>query len=255
MTYWHIIFFGLTLLSLITFLALKFTYIQAGMITLLLILIINFVIAIIRGKIQSYLLNEACDPERYLKWNKKQENVMKRKPKSLALLTINKAAAKIVLGEFEEARSLLDEIDKSYLSEKNGTLLIYTINYISCCFELGDIDKALELLDTQIPILSPINKSYKRSINILIGERYYFLDKFNQSYEHLSKLLDIELSRRVYLSILYRLALIDDIRGEEELAQKKYRKIAQLGNKLWVAEQAKKQIKTSKDEQFSYKMS
>jgi tetratricopeptide (TPR) repeat protein len=205
-------------------------------------MIIYFVIAIIRSKILSYLLDEACDPQRYLKWIRKQEIVVERKPKLMAILSINKAAAYIVLGKFEVAREILDEIDKSYLSEKNSTLLVYTINYISCCYELGDIDKAQELFDTQISVLSPFNTRYKRSVNILIGDRYYFMGKYDQCYEHLKKLLDIDVSRRVYLSILYRLAQIDDIRGDVELAQKKYRKITKLGNRLWVAEQARLRI-------------
>jgi hypothetical protein len=69
------------------------------------------------------------------------------------------------------------------------------------------------------------------------------MGKYDQSYEHLKKLLDIDLSRRMHLGILYRLAQIDDLRGDVELAQKKYRKIAQYGNKLWIAQQARLQIK------------
>lgn len=243
MIYWYFIYFGLSLASIILLLQWNLSYPQALLITFLFELIIYLVIAIIRSKIFSYLLDEACDPQRYLKWIRKQEKVMKRKPKLMAILSINEAAAYIVLGKFEEARKILDEIEKSYLSENNSTLLVYTINYIACCYELGDIDKAQELFDTQISVLSPFNTRYKRNVNILVGDRYYFMGKYDQSYEHLKKLLDIDLSRRMHLGILYRLAQIDDLRGDEELAQKKYRKIAQYGNKLWIAQQARLQIK------------
>jgi len=111
MNYWHFIIFALTILSMIFFLFMNLSFIQAYLISVLFILIIYFVIALIRGKILSYLLNEACDPVKYLKRIRKQEIVMKRKPKYLAFLAINKAAAYIVLGEYEKARSLLDAID------------------------------------------------------------------------------------------------------------------------------------------------
>jgi len=79
MSYWHFIIFALTILSMIFFLFMNLSFIQAYLISVLFILIIYFVIALIRGKILSYLLNEACDPVRYLKRIRKQEIVMKRK--------------------------------------------------------------------------------------------------------------------------------------------------------------------------------
>ncbi len=232
----------LTFIILTTLLLLNISFDQAAVITFPIVMSIYIIAIIIYNKRLRYFLDEACDPEEYLIRILKLKRTMKRKPRSMAMLTINEAVAYLLMGRFEEAKSLLEEVDKSFLSEKNGTLLIYTIDYIICCFELGEIEEAEELFGSQIPILAIPSKRLKSSINILVGERYFFIGKYDQSYEHLNKLLDIELSRRQHLSILDRLAQIDSIRGDFDLAQKKYKKIAQYGNKLWIAAQAKKHL-------------
>lgn len=236
---WLIFYICITSTIIFVLLSMNLSILQAYLLTITFVMGIYFLHAVINSRINSKLLNEDCDPEKYLNKIMKSKKVYRKKPKYLAMISINEAVANILMGKFYEARQILDNIDQSYLSEKNGTLLTYMIDYISCCFELGDIDTALSLYNTQLPILTPFNKNLKRSIKILIGERYFFEENYDKSYESLNQLLDIELNRRTYLGILYRLAQIDRIRGDMEKARKKYTKIAQYGNKLWIAKQAK----------------
>lgn len=51
------------------------------------------------------------------------------------------------------------------------------------------------------------------------------------------------LSRRNRLEILYYLARMDEIEGNKEKALKKYRIIADNGNKLWIAKMAREKVK------------
>lgn len=241
---WYIFFFCISFLLIFIFNVIGVGILQSFLYAYLLVIGIYLTIAIVRLLLMRHILDEACDPMKYLKRISKQKLVMKRKPKVLALLSINEAAAYMLMGEYRKAKVILAEVDQDYLSDKNATLLIYTINYICCCYELGDLDEAARLFDTQIPLLAPPTKLHRRLVKLLIGERYFFLGQYDECYQHMSALMDIELNRRQQLGILYRLAQIDRIRGNEELATKKFQKIVKYGNKLWIAEEADRMLKT-----------
>jgi tetratricopeptide (TPR) repeat protein len=83
-------------------------------------------------------------------------------------------------------------------------------------------------------------------MQILIGERYYYLGQYEESAKHLRSLLgtqlkslsDNQLTRRQQLGILYLLARIEILQGSYESAAKKLKKVTRFGNKLWIAEEA-----------------
>ncbi len=184
------------------------------------------------------ILDEKCDPVDYLNRILKQKERMKYKPKLLALVSINEAVAHMLLGDTALAKSILADIDKKYLSDRNGTRLVYTMDYILCCYELGELEEANQLYDQELPLLSPVTKRLKKSMQILIGERYYYLGQYEESAKHLKRLLDIELTTRQQLVILYLLARMELLQGNYERAAKKLKKVVRFGNKLWIAEEA-----------------
>lgn len=208
-------------------------------IPILSVLVIYITISFIRSKKRYNLLDTDCDPEAFLYRTEKQKEITGKNPKVNACLDIDRAAALIASGQFEKAKEILLSIDKKLLSHKNGTLLVYTINLISCLYELGEVDRAEELFETQIPILSPVTKKMMLAVNMLVAERFFHLKRYNESREHFKKLWKDKLSIRKRLEILYRLAQIDEIEGNTEDALKKYRKVADNGNKLWIAAMAR----------------
>lgn len=199
---------------------------------------VYMIIATIRNKKRCAILDKYCDPETFLEKTIKQTSINGRNRRFAAYMAIDKAAAYITLGEFKEAEIILESIDKQYLSEKNNTLLIYTINRILCSYELGNNEKAERLFERQLTILPALSQDLRNVIRILIGERYYFLGKYDESQEYLMKLLKTNFCKRRYLSILYRLAQIDEIKDKTADAKEKYREVAGQGNKLWIAKQA-----------------
>ncbi len=220
--------------------------------TLLLIVIIEILLYIVYAILHSWrlqhILDEKCDPVDYLSRVLKQKERIKHKPKLLALISINEAVAHMLLGDTSLAKSILAGIDKKYLSDRNGTLLVHTIDYILCCYELGELEEANRLYDTELPLLSPITKKLKTAMQILVGERYYYLGQYEESAKHLrnivgtqlTSLSDTRLTRRQQLGILYLLAKIEMLQGNSESATKKLKKIAGLGNRLWIAADAER---------------
>jgi len=190
------------------------------------------------------VLYSDCDPERYLKMLDNQEKRFHSKPRIVNYLAVNRAVGYILLGDYQTAKEYLEGIDLSYLSDKNGSFLAYTINLIQCYYELGETDKAEILYETSLVRLCPLEKRLKKSVEILIGERYYYLKKYDLSYNHLKNQLDYDLSKTQYLGVLYRLAQMDVINGAREQAIEKYKKIAKFGNKLGIAKASQKMLES-----------
>lgn len=197
---------------------------------------------------QRKALDTDCDPERFLKMLDQQEKSRGKEPRIAGRIAVNRAAGYITLGKFQTAKEYLEGVDTSYLSEKDGSLLIYTINLILCLYELGEFEKAENLYETNLVKLSPLGKRLQISVEILIGERYYYLGKHDLSYEHLNKLRTLNLNKRQYLSILFRLAQMEIMKGETDQAIKKLRKIEKFGNMLWIVKSSREILERIKIE-------
>lgn len=217
-------------------------YIVAATYTFVIVMILYIIIGHIRNKKRISLLEDDCNPQAFIAKTEKQINITGKNPKIAAYLNIDMAAGLISMGEFSDAKKLLLSIDKSKLSVKNGTLLIYTINLISCLYELGEIDEGEKLFEFTIPLLAPINKNMTLATEILIAERLYFLERYEESEKQFKELLNNKISCCKKVNIIYRLAQIDEKAGNILGAKKKYRKVAEKGNGLWVCEEAKKHI-------------
>ena len=170
--------------------------------------------------------------------NEKQEAITGKNKRLAELFRIDKAVAWIALGEFSKAKELLESFQKELFAANGNTLIIYYIDLISCYYELGEYELAEQIFETKLPLLSPTITRVKQSVNILVGERYFFQGKHEQSREHFSKILEKKLSPRVNLSIIYRLAQMDEIEGMTEQAKEKYEKVASEGNKLYIAKKS-----------------
>lgn len=200
------------------------------------------IVVIIINSLYNKVLNSDCDPERYLEMMDRLEKRRGKDPKIMALIAINRAAAHISLGNFQRAKEYLLGIDPSYLSKKNGSYLVYTINLVLCHYELGEMDEAELLYETNLVKLSPLGKKLQKSVEILIGERYYFLGKYDLSYEQLNKVRNYDLDKRQYLGVIFRLAQIDIIKGENNKAVKRLNKIVKHGNKLHIVSLSKEML-------------
>jgi tetratricopeptide (TPR) repeat protein len=240
---YSILFLFIAIASAIILLSLNVNAVLAFFITVLLLLACDIIIVVIRNARFKKVLDWDCDPEKYLGMIDRQESKYRRNSRAAAILDINRAAAYLIMGDYNKALEYLNSIEESELSEKNDSCYVYTINRILCYYELGETEKAEALYETELVRLCPYGNRLKTSVEILVGERYFFLHKYKESYAYLKKLLSTDLHKRQYLGVLYRLALMDDINGEQEQARAKYKKIAKLGNKLWIAKDAGERLK------------
>ncbi len=234
----ELIFFVIALITVFILWNLKLNIVVIFLIAFFVLLVFNFMIGYFMKVRQRKVLDWDCDPKRYLKMMDEREKKFRKNKRVLSYLSINRAVGHLLLGNFMMAKEYLEGIDTSYLSEKNGSYFVYTIDLISCYYELGEIEKAENLYETNLVRLAPLGKPHKRSVEILIGERYYFQGKYEESYECLKKLLKEDLDKRQYLGILFRLAQMDLRNGETDQARKRFEKIAKLGNKLWIAKES-----------------
>lgn len=241
----RILLIAVTAVMMITLLVFNVHPFIAGSITILTMVVGYVIIGHLRVKKRLSLLDDACDPEAFMERTEKQKEIMRKNLKMNAYFDIDLSAGLITLGRFEEAKALLLSINKSHLSRKNDSLLIYTLNLMLCYYALDEVALAEALFETQIPVLSPINPRIVQAMNVLVAERFFYLKRYQESQEHLSMLLSKKLSKRAGLGILFLLAQIDQENGNLELANEKYLKVANEGNKLWIAEMAKKKLALS----------
>ncbi len=238
-----IIFFIISVICAAILRYLEVNLILTMLITLFILFSGEIAFLIIKNNKIRDVLDLDCDPEKYLELMDKQEKRNKKNERGLIYLDINRSAAYLSLGDVRKAKEYLDGVNTSFLSEKNGSYYVYTLNRIVCLYELEETEEAEKLYSTELVRLSPLDKRMKKSAELLIGERYFYLHQYRESYEYLKKLLNIDLEKRRYLSVLSRLAQMDLMNGERELAIEKYKKIAKYGNKLWVAKAAKEALK------------
>jgi len=230
---------AITATIMIVLLVLNVQTVVAVAITMLIMMTGYVIISIIRSKKRLSLLEDECDPEAFIESTEKQRAITGRDQKFNAYFDIDRAAGLITLGRFEEAKDILISVDKSRLSRKNDSLLVYTINMMTCLYEMGEITKAEELFETQIPNLAPINKRIVLATDLIVAQRFFYLKRYDESRKQFDKLINQKFSKRIRLEILYCLAQMDEEEGNEEAAMAKYSQIASEGNKLWISQKAR----------------
>lgn len=211
----------------------------SGVITFITIITAYTLITVYLNKKRNGLLEDSCDPDAFLKATEKLLSKAGKKPKFKALIDINLAAGLIVKGDLTAARDLLDSIDLSLLSLKNGTLFTFYLNRITCAYLMGEMELAEELFETKVPLLAPVSSKMLLSTEMLIAERFFYTKKYNESQERLLKLLQRKTSRRLRVEIYFLLARIDEELGNSSAAAEKYEKVAKYGGQTAVALKAR----------------
>lgn len=185
------------------------------------------------------ILDEKCDPMRFLTIMNKQKKRYKRDKKMLSCLEFNCAIAYMLLGDYQEANDRILEIDTDLFFINNKYAIIYSIGLILCYYELGEIEKAESLYQENAEKFKNIKNGLDKNIVILSGERYYHLKQYDKSYEVLESILSSDVSTRLYLDVLFYLAKMDQQKGNIELAKERFHEVAKKGNTLWIAQEAK----------------
>lgn len=185
------------------------------------------------------ILDEKCDPERYLEVMIKQKKRFKRDKKMVNYAEFNCAVSYMLLGKSQEAKDCMLGIDTDLFFTNKKNAIIYVIDLVLCYYELGEIEKAESLYQENFEKLQDIKFGLEKNVEILSGVRYYYLKQLDQSYEVLESLLTSELSTRLYLGVLFYLAKMDQQKGDVQLAKERFHKVAEEGNKLWIAQEAK----------------
>ncbi len=235
-------FYATTFVITLTLLLLLDNPIMAGVITITVVMVGYIAIGYGRSKKRLNLLEKACDPEAFMAATEAQRKITGKDAKINAYLNVDRAAGLISLGRLQEGKDLLLSIDKSKLSVKNGSLLAFTHNLIVCLYEMGETSEAEKLFETQMPILSPVSKKMISTTELLIAERFFYLNRYEEAKEKYQGLKTEKLSKRLKLHISFRLGEIALIDGDKETALAQFQIVADEGNKLEIAQSARERI-------------
>lgn len=238
--------FGGILLTTIILLSLNATREVAAIVLFGGIFIWYIVMAIRSHRKRRALLTVLLDPERFIVQTEAQMEITGRRDnRSRALMTMDLAMGYMAQGKFEKSLKCLDSVNQKKLSHRNNSQLIYTINRIQCLYELGRMEEGEGLFESQVTRLAPVNNYSRQLVDLLVCERYYFLERYNDFKEAAKKLQNSKfvLDQKSDLGIQYRLAQIAEAQGNKKEARVLYEEVAREGNQLWIAIESRRSMK------------
>jgi tetratricopeptide (TPR) repeat protein len=197
---------------------------------------------ILSGVRKSSLIDKKCDPVAFLERIEKDRIKSKKNEKWEEYLNLQISAGLILLGKFEEAKNMLLNIDEKYLSYRNGTYMSHTINLMECYYSLGEIESAERLFEKKVPLITAFNTKTRLSLKMIIAIRFFYLGRYQESRETFEEILSQKLYKSLEIEIAYYLAQIDEKENKIEDSLKRYQRVTEEGNKLWIAEKAKERI-------------
>lgn len=222
-------------LLMVGMLSMGLNYIVAGVVTIVIVMVFNGGKNFSAYKDRTELLQTDCDPEAFLKMTAELRNQSKNNAKMQSYLQIDEAVGLMTLGQFEEAKAIMIAIDSDKLPTKYHIGLIHKMNLMYCLYELGEIEAAEFVYEDVLPLLSVDDLHVQLTKDVLLAERAYFLEDYEECKALTSPLLDKGLKKRTYLTLVYRLAQMAEKSGDLETAKAKYQQVADEGNKLWIA--------------------
>ncbi len=229
-------------LMMIGMLSMGVNYIVAGVITIVVIMLFNGTKNFSEFKDRTELLQTQCDPEAFLKLTSELKSQVKNNKKMSTYLQIDEAVGKMTLGDFEGAKEILQPMENEKMPDQYHIDLIYKMNYMYCLFELGETENAEHMYLDVLPHLSVDDPHIQITKEVLMAERAYFLGEYEEAKELITPLLERTLKLRTRLSLIYRLGLIAESEGDQETAQAMFKDVAEKGNRLWIADQARAKI-------------
>lgn len=212
---------------------------QAGLVAWIAVCGSYVVILVYMIKQRLNLINEKCDPQAFLEDIQKQITRRKNSVREKAYLQYSLAVGYYNLGEYEKAMESLKEMEHQNISRFRGILLPFTTIKLHCMYQAGEIEEAEKIYEHQFTALKPIGKLQRYSMEMVMAERLFCLERYKEAYEKSSVILVKNGPMIVKLAARYMMARCDEALGNIEAAKKSYGIVAEKGNKLEIARKAR----------------
>ena len=145
------------------------------------------------------------------------------------------------MGDFQKAFIALNAMDKTKFTKKQ--LLAYEVDLLSYFYASGEFDSAEEIFQNEFALIPKASSALTTELKLISAQRLLYLEHYNDSRDLLNAVLKKNTSLRNQIYTQYFLALIDEKEGKNEDALIKFREVADKGNKLWIAQQARLKLK------------
>lgn len=212
----------------------------AGVITFISIMGVYMLVGNSRHKKRYKILQENCDPEKFLKYTNAQYKITGSQKVSGTILNLEIAMGLNKLGEFSQSIKHLEKLKTEGNIQKNKIFNgMFIFIYIDNLYKLGEIEKAKFRYETEVVTCDWTLKKLQKTWQHLQAQHLYYEKDYVKSRELLENLLQISKKSITKFEFLYELAKIDEKENHLDEAVNKYNHIAKNGNKLWIAAQAK----------------
>lgn len=194
------------------------------------------------------IINEQCDPARFIAEMVPLLHRITRRTNVLADLQITLSSGLIEDGRFNEALGLLRTITIKRGRAANTLRAVYLNNLCAAFLYAGDTENAQRALDDLIRLrnTSKMSKLLKAQINSLHFQKQLYLQMARGDFDGVqlvcSEYFKSAKTRRGKAHAQYRLAAVYEHNGKMDDAREAYRYVAENGNQLWVARQAREKL-------------
>ena len=156
---------------------------------------------------------------------------------------INRAVAFIEMGKFEDAIKVLESLNiNNKLFSNIVVRFTYYNNLIYAYYNLNKVDEAEVIFNERFKELYDQSKNIRsltEAVQMFDAIRLFYLKAYEESKIKLESILDLPYVKRRNVVAMYFLAKIAELNGDIEEAMKKFKIVAQEGNILYVAQEAK----------------
>lgn len=202
-------------------------------VTTLAVVLLAYIVIVIFAKTSTQniygILDEECDPERFLSLYDEEKHQSKSDAHWI-LTKLTRADAFTALGNFEKAKNIYDYIEPNNI-ESDELRAMYYLNLSDLHVHTNNIEEAKKSLSYA--------KSYDyNTANFKAAAKFVDADikrkegNLRESRAIFTELSELKQSKRFHLDCIFRLALIDASERKIEAAQQKLRKVKAEGNKL-----------------------
>lgn len=230
------------LITFIVLLVFDFGYILSGIITLSIVVISYIIYVNIIQRKRYKLIEENLDPEAFVKATEKQFETIGNDKKANGMLSNDLAAGLMSMGKYDEAKKILKEINIKDIPKQAGILLSYLNNIMVVNYKLNNVDEANRIYEDFIRKYKVKRDNEQNIMNLILANKSLEEKDCKKSRELFRKVLEKNKSERLKIDIEFDLAIIDEKEGNIKEAIRRYKYVANNGNKLYSASLARERL-------------
>lgn len=237
------ILIGISLiLTFISLVILKLSYLKGGLLTLALVVLGYIVYIGFKQRKRYGILEEDLDPEKFIEASHHAYRYAGEDGQLKSLLNSDLAYGYMSLGDYGRADYYLNKVEPERLPQANRSILAYYNARMIVYFELGQRDRGQALYEEAERVAFKGDLA-QNLMDLMRANRYFYLGEYEESRRLLEAYPRKRRTRRLNLELEFELGLIDEREAKTSRARERFSQVAQEGKGLHIRGLAEERLK------------